>query len=334
MWPPVMTGAHSPCSAQASQEQSPAPVPLCMSARTLWLATLGVMAMLALHATVAFAARPQFVSIAVTPSVFQAAGGPFVVTARVRNARTCRADAEQLIPRRLVNCVSGHITLRGYAPANATATTTTRWLDLEAYSGRHSGYSRAVRIEVLPREPVPAAVNGIDTCTPGPECDYGATGQSFQNWGNAAPLPLGDCTFAAAADWEQMVLGVHANPALIGYEYAKAGGGDKGLAQGALWSYWRSPGIAGVHLTGLHSYDTTAADVQNGVRDYGAMIAELSFGSNWGFGPYTMGATRHYVVVGGFTPEGPLVVTWGETIQMTWEQWNAEAVTMWGIGTS
>jgi len=39
-------------------------------------------------------------------------------------------------------------------------------------------------------------------------------------------------------------------------------------------------------------------------------------------------------VVDGFTPEGPLVTSWGETIQMSWEQWNAEVIGMWGIGAS
>jgi hypothetical protein len=37
------------------------------------------------------------------------------------------------------------------------------------------------------------------------------------------------------------------------------------------------------------------------------------------------------VVVDGYTPEGPLVVSWGKTIQMSWDQWNAEVVDMWGI---
>ena len=36
----------------------------------------------------------------------------------------------------------------------------------------------------------------------------------------------------------------------------------------------------------------------------------------------------------GFTPAGPLVVSWGESLQMTWEQWNDEVVGMWGIGAT
>ena len=88
-----------------------------------------------------------------------------------------------------------------------------------------------------------------------------------------------------------------------------------------------------MYLTGLHSYTTTVDDVENGVRDYRAMIAELSFEAGWGFGPDTMPASLHDVVVDGFTPEGPLIVSWGETVQMTWEQWRDEAVGMWGVET-
>jgi len=305
-----------------------------MSVARSWRSAALAAAVLGLHATVALAAKPHFVSISARPTVFQAGGGTLEVSARVRHARACRIDAEPLAPRRVVNCTSGHMAFNGHVPANTTTAPVTWWVSLEAYGGSHTSYSRSVRIEVLPRQQVLPLVSGLDVCAPGPECDYGAAYESFQNWGNGAPDALGDCTFAAAANWEQIVLGVDADPAVIGYEFARAGGTGNGLAQGALWSYWRSDGIAGVYLTGLHSYYTTEADVQNGVRDYGAMIVELSFKANWGFGPYTMPATLHDVVVDGFTPEGPLVVSWGETLQMTWEQWNAEAVGMWGIGAS
>jgi hypothetical protein len=46
------------------------------------------------------------------------------------------------------------------------------------------------------------------------------------------------------------------------------------------------------------------------------------------------GAGSHVAVVVGFTPVGPLVVSWGETLQMTWEQWRSEIAGMWAIETS
>ena len=74
--------------------------------------------------------------------------------------------------------------------------------------------------------------------------------------------------------------------------------------------------------------------MRNGVRDYAAMIVQLRFGEGWAFAQYKANAGLHDVVVMGFTPEGPLVVSWGEVLQMTWEQWNDEAVGMWGIGAA
>ena len=62
------------------------------------------------------------------------------------------------------------------------------------------------------------------------------------------------------------------------------------------------------------------------------MIAELSFGKSWPFAQYLMSASLHDVVVVGFTPEGPLVVSWGEVLQMTWQQWSDEVLGMWGVG--
>jgi hypothetical protein len=174
-------------------------------------------------------------------------------------------------------------------------------------------------------------VRYLDVCTPGPACDYGAAYQSFQTWGNVFPNALGDCSFAAAANWEQIVLGVHADPSVIESEFGEAAGTAPGITLPTFWSYWQKRGIAGVYLKGIDKFYTDATDVENGVRDYGAMFVSLSFTPNDGFGWRTVEAGRHDVVVIGFTPEGPLVVSWGETLQMTWEQWNYEVVGMWGI---
>lgn len=177
-------------------------------------------------------------------------------------------------------------------------------------------------------------VKGLDACTAGPECDYGAAHESFQTWGNVPPDTLGDCTFAAAANWEQIVVSVRANSTVLGYEFAQAGGTEAGLPQNSLWTYWRKYGIAGVQLTALDRFTPSQANVENGVRDYAAMIAQLDFVTNDTFGEYTVAAGLHDVVVDGFTPEGPLVVTWGESLQITWEQWDDEVVGMWGIGAT
>lgn len=49
---------------------------------------------------------------------------------------------------------------------------------------------------------------------------------------------------------------------------------------------------------------------------------------------YEVSEGLHEVVVDGFTPRGPLVVSWGQTLQMTWRQWSAEAIGMWAVATT
>jgi hypothetical protein len=295
------------------------------------LACLGLL----VGATSASASKPVIVSLSVTPKVLPSSGGEFTLTARVRNAVSCTIYTSGLGSPRTVNCSSGRVTYRRHAPAN-TSTLPYLWGGyIEAHSGRQNTRSHDADVEVPPSAAAAPPIRGLDACTPGPECDYGtAADESFQTWGNVAPNTLGDCTFAAAANWEQILFGAHADPTVLGYEFAQAGGTEQGLAQNSLWTYWRKDGIAGVYLTGLHRYTTEQADVENGVRDYSAMIGELDFTENDGFGEYSVGAGTHDVVVDGFTPGGPLVVTWGETLQMTWEQWDDEAVGMWGIGAT
>ncbi len=181
---------------------------------------------------------------------------------------------------------------------------------------------------------VPPSVENLDVCAPGPDCYYGPIYATYQTYGNVAPDGLADCSFASAADWEQIVLGMTPDASVIGDEFAAAGGTSAGLPQSDLWTYWQQDGIDGVFLTGLDSYYTDQTDVENGVRDYAAMIIELNFAQGTYFGDYQMNAGLHDAVVDGFTPEGPLVVTWGQTIQMTWQQWNDEVIGMWGIASN
>lgn len=196
---------------------------------------------------------------------------------------------------------------------------------------KHRPGSRGRHGARTPASQPPPPVVGLDVCSAGPECDYGPIYAPYPTYGNVAPNDLGDCTFAAAAHWEQIVLGITPDPTVIGYEFAAAGGTEAGLSQAALWRYWERSGIGGVRATGVFRYSTDPTDVRNAVRDYGALVVELRFGQEWGFAEYTVGAGLHDTVVDGFTPEGPLVVSWGQTLQMTWEQWSDEAVGMWGI---
>ena len=271
-------------------------------------------------------------SVSVSPTVVPASGGTVTVTVRTTNAVTCTFSGENTTPLS-VPCSSGAGGETITFPANTGPTVThTYSVVVQDASGATTAPDSFTVTQQGP--PLPASLAAyLDVCTPGPDCYYGPMYATYQDYGNVAPVDLGDCTFAAAAHWEQIVLGLNPDPSLIGYEFASAGGTSAGLTANALFSYWQHQGINGVFLTGLHRFFTDQTDVENGVRSYGAMIVEFQFADGGYFAQYQMTAGNHMAVVDGFTPEGPLVVSWGQTLQMTWAQWNAEVVNMWGIGT-
>lgn len=168
--------------------------------------------------------------------------------------------------------------------------------------------------------------------TPSTYFRYG--NQSFSTYGNVYPTALGDCTFAAAANWEQLLFGAQPDPTQIGFEFSQAGGTVNGITMSQFFSYWQQSGIAGYYFHGAQSYYTDQTDVENGVIKYGALIAELQFIQGDYVGSESVSAGSHALVVDGYTPEGPIVVTWGQTIQMSWQQWNAEVIYMYGINAS
>lgn len=266
-------------------------------------------------------------AMSVTPTALPATGGEVTVRARVKHAASCRFNGPAASA--AFACVAGLYSISYEVPANTTASTATYSVTLTARNRRGPS-----TVTVSFTEAASPPITGLDACSPSQNCDYGPAFATYQSYGNTAPNILGDCTFAAAANWEQIVLNITPDPTVLGFEFAQAGGTVNGLAQNALWTYWEHQGIGGEILTGLHKYYSDQNDVEQAVRDYGALIVELRFVANDGFAQYTVPAGNHDAVVDGFTPEGPLVVTWGQTLQMTWQQWNDEVVGMWGIGTS
>jgi hypothetical protein len=310
------------------------------------------------------ALRPVIVLLTVKPSrphvcaraagvstfVCPASGESVVVTVRVRNATRCtfysqRVPFSSLYPVKTLRCTSGRASVTVPAIANSrpapvrfTYAVRARRMGSRPAQQRVTIIEAAASLDVSPSVPVasppaPSPVVGLDACTPGPDCFYGPIDATYPDYGNIAPTNLGDCTFAAAAHWEQIVLGRHPDPTEIGYEFARAGGTLRGgLSLIALFGYWQRQGIAGVFLTGASSFRTDQATVESQVRGYGALIVGFQFVANDGVAQYIVQAGTHVAVVDGFTPEGPLVVSWGHTLQMTWQQWNAEATNMWAIG--
>jgi len=169
-------------------------------------------------------------------------------------------------------------------------------------------------------------------------CNPGAGYLTFPTYGNVAPQGIGDCTFAAVADWEEIALGTVPDPELIQTEFVDAGGTDsQGLTDAQVFSYWQNHGIGGSYLNYALPFYTDPAHLMSALDDtrIKAVIASLNFTKGQNFAGVTLpDSSYHWVVVDGYTPEGPLVATWGKTLQMTWQQWNLEVVSMWGITIS
>jgi hypothetical protein len=297
-----------------------------------WSFVAGLSACLALLAGAANAeARgPTVASLSVTPRILLSNGGEVTITAHVRGATTCTVYGEGMGAPRTLNCSSGRLSYRRHVPANGYIYPDLRSVYVVAHNGRLHRRSKVINVEVLPPGSGISPAEGVEGCTAGPECDYGPIYDTFQTYGNTTTL--GDCTFAAAADWEQIVMGATPEPEQIAYEFGAAGGTeDGGLSQTAFMTYWRKDGIGGIKVAGFEGFYTTPEDVRNGVRDYSALIVALHFVEGTYFGMEKLTAGTHEAVVDGFTPEGPLVVTWGRTVQMSWAQWENEVTGMWRV---
>ena len=172
---------------------------------------------------------------------------------------------------------------------------------------------------------------GIKYCNPGPG------NLTFPSYGNVPPIGIGSCTFAAVANWEEIVLGTVPDTTLIQREFLAAGGTPNlGLTNSQVFNYWRDNGIGGTYLNAALPFYTDPVNLMSAIDDQGvrAVIASLNLAKGQNFAGNEMTEpSYHWVVVDGYTPQGPLVATWGMTLQMTWQQWNLEVVSMWGIST-
>ena len=165
----------------------------------------------------------------------------------------------------------------------------------------------------------------------GVTCDVPSTTQTFETFGNAVG-GLGDCTFAAAADWEQLTLGINPNPATVQEQFVNAGGSlQTGLAPSALFNYWEHSGIAVARIKSVALMGTDQLTVQTEFENIGPMLASLTLIPGQAIAGESTSGGGHMVVVDGYTPQGPVIVTWGQELQMTWQQWELEAVGLWSI---
>ena len=179
--------------------------------------------------------------------------------------------------------------------------------------------------------------SGVVTLAPqGSSTNLRVKANTLSSYGNNEVSGVKSCTFAAVANWEQVALGLKPDPTTINAEFQRSGGAASGLTNDQVFAYWITYGIGGVHLKTANSQLIDPVSIQAVVGDpkNKAVIAQLYFAKGQNFAGVQMNEpSYHWVVINGFTPTGPLAITWGSTLQMTWQQWNAEIVTAWTITT-
>jgi len=185
----------------------------------------------------------------------------------------------------------------------------------------------------------PAPKNPV-ACVPGPNCITTYNGLKFGTYGNSSFWSVGDCTFASAANWEIVVEGKRPKLWLwniqIPAEFQlQTGQLVDGITMDRFFSIWKRNGIAGTKIKSVRSLGTSRSALMSALPRAKALLASLSFSAGEWFGPYKMpSGGGHAILVDGVTPVGPIVVSWGETLQMTWAQWSAEADGLYSVTTN
>lgn len=141
---------------------------------------------------------------------------------------------------------------------------------------------------------------------------------AWPRWGNES---IGDCGFAAAADWEWMTQSVVSREAQLISEFHEAGGTDtEGLTEQQLDAYWIGHGISGVKASLVPE---PASKLELLIKARTAVLARVRLTAGEVIGPVTVTGGWHFLLVDGYNHAGPEVTTWGETSQITWAQWKS-----------
>jgi hypothetical protein len=157
--------------------------------------------------------------------------------------------------------------------------------------------------------------------------DMGA-GHAYSAYDNVGSGALEDCTMAAAADWIETAFGTVPSDqeTIDAYWQAEAeynGGRDVGLAVTEFFSFWQNKGTDGTLLTGTTPLDSDAAIetyLSKNLSGGDALIADASLPN--GFPPGQTGAGHQWIIVG-YSSYGPMIVTWGQEIQISWARFDS-----------
>lgn len=155
---------------------------------------------------------------------------------------------------------------------------------------------------------------------------------AYPSWGNHT---YADCPYATAAAWVDAYDGAVATEAEVVAAFEAEGGeganpGSAGTLA-AIDTYWGTHPIGGYygHLTVeggtlLTNTMPAAATINLSALPAGSQIAALANGAQAG----------HVILVMGYRAEGVRIETWGQTVWLTWTEWDALQVTLYRVDTS
>jgi len=166
-------------------------------------------------------------------------------------------------------------------------------------------------------------------------CNVNPVFEKYSDFGNSAPELLGDCTFAAIADWEEALFGIARSSHQIIKEYKSAvGNSNSELTNDQVFSYWKRFGIGDTYLDAAipHPLDPVTMKQLLDSSQTRELIAQIRLSAGDSFAGYQIAdGGYHWIDIDGYSPKGPVIITWGQILQMTWQQWNLDAQNLWSL---
>lgn len=172
----------------------------------------------------------------------------------------------------------------------------------------------------------------------------------FPTYGNVAsvtnPLPLGDCTIAAAADLVELKTGLVPSYAAVMPVYDELRGpnsvsSNDGVPVSSLFTYWQTQGFAGTYLASATAVPVLVGSTnllaEINVRAEQGMTTGKAVGHGGHFWDWTVSggngpvASQHMLVIKEAYRWGIEVVTYGEVEYMTWDYWWTFGLTAWHV---
>lgn len=141
-------------------------------------------------------------------------------------------------------------------------------------------------------------------------------------WGNTT---LGDCTYAAVANYETIALHIHVNEQDVINSYLSKYAPEEGVpVQNAIEDY--ANGVIGGTKIIVHEIPNTQISIEHELDNKHYIIMDMfvhtgEFGSTKLF--------RHFSLLSGWTESGPEMISWGFTYPMTWAQFEQDSIALY-----